>query len=129
MAGSSTLHHEHLPHRHWGLGDPRISLSEPGVSRGRESRTKGVSQQVKVLCARGEEGQRGTQPRVEMGVREGASNDEVYGEQLGESYFKDVGRTSPWASSQLWGNYEDRRALPTQGRHPRPGLELSVRHN
>lgn len=49
-----------------------------------------------------------------------------WGWGLGRLSLKTVGRISPWASSQFWGNYEDRQALPTQSRHPRPGLEPRV---
>lgn len=45
---------------------------------------------------------------------------------LGRLSLKTVGRIRPWASSQFWGNYEDRQALPTQSRHPRSGLEPRV---
>lgn len=42
---------------------------------------------------------------------------------VGETFFKDRGQNQPLGLQPTLGNYEDRQALPTQSKHPKPGLE------
>lgn len=45
---------------------------------------------------------------------------------VGEIFFKDSGQNQPLGPQPTLSNYEDRQALPTQNKHPKPGLEPRV---
>lgn len=117
------------------LGDPSTASPEPGCSGGRDTGTEGVEQQQGGYRARGwreraGEWGRGTRPRSELGGERGhcawpQAMRGVWGAIRG-----DLLQTS-WQKRALGlqpsrGNYEGRQTLPTQGAHPRPGLDLRV---